>query len=437
MAPPRSSRRLVLAVLAAGLGAATLPLQADAPPVYAIKGARIVPVSGPPLERGTVVVRDGLIEAVGAEITPPGDARIVEGKGLTVYPGLIDASSEIGLPAPPPTPGTAGGEDGGNLRSFFRVADTVTDGSPAAVTARQAGVTAVLSVPNRGIFAGQSAVLSLNGDRATTVVRTPVAMHTRFVGTGSREYPNSLMGIIAYVKQGLLDARRYREAWEVYRRDPRNLRRPETDRSLEALLPVIEGKQPLVLPGNSVPEVQRALRLGEEMGIKVWLSGAAESGTVAASLRERNVPVLLSLKFPGRPADAGPDSDESLRSLRRRVEAAKCAGQLEQAGVRFAFGSAGASPQDFVRNAGKTVKAGLSSEAALRALTLSAAELLGVAQQLGSIEEGKVANLVVTDGDLFAEKTRVRHVFVDGKLFTGAPATPAPAPTAPNEEDDH
>jgi len=438
MAPLRPPRPLVLAVLAIGICAAGLPLQADAPPVYVIKDARVVPVSGPPLERGMVIIRDGLIEAVGPDLTPPGDARIVEGKGLTVYPGLIDASSEIGLPAPPPTPGTASSDEGGNLRSFFRVADTVTDGAAAAITARQTGITTVLAVPNRGIFAGQSAVLSLNGDRATTVVRTPVAMHARFVGTGSREYPNALMGILAYVKQGLLDARRYREAWEVYRRDPRKLRRPETDRSLEALVPVVEGKLPLVLPGNSVPEVQRALRLGEEMGVKVWLSGAGESGTVAASLKERNVPVLLSLKFPDRPTDAGPDSDESLRSLRRRVEAPKCAAQLEQAGVRFAFGSAGATPQDFVKNAGRTVKAGLASEAALRALTLSAAELLGVDQQLGSIEQGKVANLIVTDGDLFAEKTRVRYVFVDGKLSTGAPAPPMAAPTpAANEKDDH
>jgi imidazolonepropionase-like amidohydrolase len=413
--------------VAAGLAASSLPLRADAPPVYAIKEARIVPVSGPVLERGTVVIRDGRIEAVGADLAVPGDARIVEGKGLTVYPGLIDAVSELGLPGTPPTPGTPGTEEGGNLRSFFRVADTVTDGGAAAITARQAGVTTVLAIPNRGIFAGQSAVLSLNGDRTTTIVRTPVALHTRFVGTGSREYPNSLMGVLAYVKQGLLDARRYRETWEVYRREPRQLRRPETDRSLDALLPVIEGKLPLVLPGNTVPEVQRALRLGEEAGVKVWLSGGAESGTVAASLAAKKVPVLLSLKFPDRPADPGPDNDESLQSLRRRVEAPKCAAQLEQAGVRFAFGSAGASPSDFVRNAGRTVKAGLASEAALRALTLSAAELLGVEQQLGSIEDGKVANLVVTDGDLFAEKTRVRHVFVDGKLYAGAPFT---APTA-------
>jgi imidazolonepropionase-like amidohydrolase len=422
--------RLALAVLASGVAAA-VPLRADAPLVYAIKDARIVPVSGPPLEHGTVVIRDGLIQSVGEDVTPPGDARIVDGKGLTVYPGLIDASSEIGLPAAPAagTPMSTPEEGSGTQRAFFRVADTVTDGGAAATSARQAGITTVLAVPNRGIFAGQSAVLNLNGDRATTLVRTRVAMHARFVGTGSREYPNALMGILAYVKQGLLDARRYREAWEIYRREPRQLRRPETDRALEALVPVVEGKLPLVLPGSTAPEVQRALRIGEELGVKVWISGATESGKVAAELQAQKVPVLLSLNFPARPAET--DNEEALRLLKRRVEAPKCAGQLAQAGVPFVFGSAGASPQDFVKNAGRSVKAGLAPETALRALTLSAAELLGVDQQLGSIEPGKVANLVVTDGDLFNEKTRVRHVFVDGKLYAGASAAPAAAaPTA-------
>jgi imidazolonepropionase-like amidohydrolase len=159
----------------------------------------------------------------------------------------------------------------------------------------------------------------------------------------------------------------------------------------------------------------------------VWISGATESGKVAAELQAQKVPVLLSLNFPARPAET--DNEEALRLLKRRVEAPKCAGQLAQAGVPFVFGSAGASPQDFVKNAGRSVKAGLAPETALRALTLSAAELLGVDQQLGSIEPGKVANLVVTDGDLFNEKTRVRHVFVDGKLYAGASAAPAAAAT--------
>ncbi|MGV3719817.1 MAG: amidohydrolase, partial [Actinomycetota bacterium] len=168
LAHPPPAGRAAVALLGAGLAALALPLSADAPAVYAIRDARIVPVSGPTLERGTVVVRDGLIEAVGESISIPGDARIIDGKGLTAYPGLIDASSELGLPAAPAA-GTP--NEGGSFRSFFRVAETATDGGVAAAAARQAGITAVLSVPNRGIFAGQSAVLSLNGDRSTTVVR--------------------------------------------------------------------------------------------------------------------------------------------------------------------------------------------------------------------------------------------------------------------------
>jgi len=438
-APPAA--RLAVAVLAAALAAHALPLSADPPAVYAIRDVKIVPVSGPALDRGTVVVRDGLIEAVGATVSIPGDARVVDGKGLTVYPGLIDASSDMGLPAAPTaTPGApaAAPDEGGTFRSFFRVADTVTDGGPSANTARQSGITAVLSVPNRGIFAGQSALLSLNGDRSTTVVRSPVALHVRFAGSGGREFPNSLMGILAYVKQGLADAARYREAWEIYRGHAGKLRRPETDRSLEALVPVIEGRLPLVLPGGTAVEVQRVMRLAaEHPGIRIWLSGGGGSAVAAVDLRRANVPVLLSVNYPGRPSD--PEAEESLLALRRRVEGPKTAVELVKAGVQFAFSSSGASPPDFLRNVRWSVRAGLTEETALRALTLSSAEVLGVEQQLGSIEPGKIANLVVTDGNLFDEKTKVRHVFVDGKHYTpGAPTAPAGNPTPAAEiEDDH
>lgn len=432
-AHPPPATRAAAALLGAGLAASALPLSADPPAVYAIRDAKIVPVSGPTLEHGTVVVRDGLIEAVGENVSIPGDARIIDGKGLTAYPGLIDASSELGLPAPPAA-GTP--DEGGSFRSFFRVAETATDGGIAAAVARQAGVTAVLSVPNRGVFAGQSAVLSLNGDRSTTVVRAPVALHVRFAGAGGREFPSSLMGILAYVRQGLADAARYRESWEIYRRDPRKLRRPETDRSLEALIPVIEGRMPLVLPGGTAPETQRALKVAEQSKVRIWLSGGGGSGAVAAELKRANVPVLLSVNYPARPTD--PEAEESLLALRRRIEGPKSAVDLERVGVRFAFASGGAPTAQFVRNVGWSVRAGLSADAALRALTLSSAELLGVEQQLGSIEPGKIANLLVTDGDLFGEKTKVRHTFVDGKHYpAGAPDAPTIVPTPAAEEDGH
>lgn len=421
---------------------------AEAPPVYAIRGARIVPVASAPIESGTVLIRDGLIEAVGPESVVPADAQVIDGKGLTVYPGLIDASSDIGLPAaatPAPASPTGGGggrraaaaapaaaETVENMSSYVRVADVLSDGGARAEAARQAGITTVLTVPGRGIWAGQSALVNLNGDRATMVVRSPVAMHLRLSSTGGfREYPSALMGLFAYVKQSVLDARRYREVWETYRQNLRSLRRPETDRGLEALVPVVEKQLPLVVPGNSPPEVMRALRLAEAADLRIFLSGGSQAGKVAGELKSRDIPVLVSLRFPEKPRDTDPESEESLKTLETRVDAPRNAAALQKAGVRFAFISDGLTPQEFVRNAGRAVKSGLPTDAALRALTLSAAQILGADEQLGSIEKGKIANLVVTDGDLFNEKTKVRYVFVDGRKWDGAAETPRARPAAP------
>jgi imidazolonepropionase-like amidohydrolase len=433
----------------------------DEPPVFAIRDARIVPVSAAPIEKGTVVVRDGLIEAVGAEVSIPPDAWILDGKGLVVYPGLLDAGSDIGLPAaaaeptplaagppgrarrtappaaPPATPPVTSQpaatlEETSSMNTFVRAADILTDGGARAEAARRAGITTVLTVPNRGIFLGQSALVNLNGEKSTMVVRAPVAMHLWLASSGGfREYPSSLMGILAFVRQAFLDARRYQECWETYDRNLRALRRPETNRALEALLPVAQKKMPLVIPANTAPEILRAIRLAEENDVRPILSGGAEAWKVGSLLKEKAIPVLVSLNFPEKPRDENPDADESLRQLQRRADAPKNPGELQKAGVAFCFFSDGlASPRDFLRNAARAVKAGLPADAALRAMTLSAAEILGAPEQLGSIEKGKIANLVVADGDLFAATTRLRYIFVDGKKHDVAAEPPRPRGSA-------
>lgn len=406
------------------------------PAVWAIRNARVVPVAGAAIDKGTVVVRDGLIEAVGVDVPVPGDARVIDGQGLVVYPGLIDALSDIGLPSTAVSaPAAPGGRGGGapavaasagepvtNLNSHVRASDLITDGGARAEAARNAGFTTVLAAPGRGVFSGQSALVNLNGDRATMLVRSPVAMHIRMAsaggGGGQRVFPGALLGVIAYLRQGLLDARRYEESWDIYNKNVRALRRPETDRALEALVPVLHRQIPVVIPGSTPTEVERAIQLADEFNLSLILSGAGEGPKVIDLLQAKRVPVLLSLKFPEAPKDAHPDSEESLRDLQRRAEAPAAAAALARANIRFAFTTEGlAAPKDFVKSAGRAVKAGLSPEAALRAMTLTPAELFGAQEQLGSIEKGKIANLLVTDGDLFAEKTKVKYVFVDGSRF--------------------
>jgi hypothetical protein len=238
------------------------------------------------------------------------------------------------------------------------------------------------------------------------------------------------MGVIAFVKQTLLDAGRYEAAWRIYEGNP-GAPRPDRNKALEFLQPVVTGNSAVVLPGDTPVEILRILELAEQFKLKLIVSGAGQAGPVAQKLRERNVPVLLSVKFPERDKDSDPEAREELRKLRSRVEAPATAATLARAGVRFAFQSGDAALKDFLRNVGKAVEAGLDRDTALRALTLTPAEFFGVADRIGSIERGKAANLLLATGDIFNPATRVRLVFVDGEKFEIA--EPEPAAGAPGE----
>jgi len=418
--------------------------------VYAITNARIVTVSGPDIEHGTIVVRNGLIAAVGDKVSAPADAKVIDGSGLTVYPGLIDASSNLGLPEPSAAPSPGGGGPGGFVAAQLRAAaaptpagpnstqppglqpevmveDTIKPGGPAIESARNAGITTVLTVPRSGIWMGQSALINLAGETPQEmIVRSPVAMHVGFTPLRFGGFPNSLMGVFAALRQSLLDAQRYAQAQQVYESAPRGTRRPQIDRSLAALIPVLEGKMPVVMYADREREIQRALELGKEFHLRLIIAGGQEAGNLAEELHDRQVPVLLSLNFPRRTTAAVPEGDpESLRVLRQRVAAQQTAGKLAAAHVRFAFQSGGLTNiSDFLANAAKAIENGLPRKEALSALTIRAAEIFGLADRMGSIETGKIANLTVTKGHIFERSMRITNVFIDGREVDLRPATP-------------
>ena len=272
---------------------------------------------------------------------------------------------------------------------------------------------------------GQSALINLAGDTPQQmIVRSPVAMHVSFTPLRSGTYPGSLMGVFSTLRQMMLDAQRYRDSLQIYERAPRGTRRPDTDRSLEALVPVIEGRMPVVTLANSEREIARALDLANEFKLRLIIAGGREADRVAERLAKQNVPVLLSLNLPRRTTAALPEADpEPMRVLRERVEAQQTAGKLAKAGVRFAFESGDLRDiSDLMVNAGRVIENGLTATDALRAFTIWPAEILGVQNQLGSIEAGKNANLTVTRGDLFDRNTRVAHVFIDGRPVEIKPA---------------
>lgn len=404
---------------------------------YAITNARIVTISGPVIERGTIVIRKGLIAAVGAQVNAPADARVIDGTGLTIYPGLIDAHTTLGIPQPPSAPGT--GERRGATAPFSApqlaaaafspyltqpaglqpetlAVDLIQPGGGQIEASRNAGITSALVAPRDGIWIGQSAFINLAGETSQQmIVRSPVALHVGFTPFRGGQYPASLMGVFATLRQMLLDAARLREANQIYARSPRGLRRPEQDKSLLALQPVLSRELPVIMHVNTEREITRALDLAEEFKLRVILSGGLESWKVANRLRD--VPVLLSLNFPKRTTAAAPEADpDPLRILRERVNAPKTAGRLASQRVRFAFQSGSMTNiSDYLANAVKAIEHGLAREEALRALTINAAEILGVADRLGTIEVGKIANLTVTRGDLFDRRPAITYVFIDGQ----------------------
>jgi imidazolonepropionase-like amidohydrolase len=412
---------------------------------YAITNARIVTVSGATIENGTVVLRNGLIDAVGAGVKAPADAQVFDGAGLTVYPGFIDALTNLGLPARQTVvgPGQPGGQQAAAaqsnsnypewLRPETSVSDDLRAGESQFEASRNAGFTTALTVSRDGIFNGRSAVIDLAGDSvAAMVIKTPFAEHISY-STGRGGYPTSLMGAFSALRQMLLDAQRLQEYQRLYAANPRGMKRPDADKSLEALFPVINGQIPVVITANREIEIVRTLDLSKEFNLKTIIAGGQEAWKVADRLKAQNVPVILSLNFPKRSTSASADADpESMETLRLRAETPKGPGRLAQAGIKFVFQSDGARTlTDFFTNAGKAVENGLSRDAAVRAMTLGSAELLGVDNRLGSIDVGKIANIAVIKGDVFGKDRYVTHVFVDGKLFEQKepPKKEAPLPT--------
>ncbi|MDQ3420636.1 MAG: amidohydrolase family protein, partial [Acidobacteriota bacterium] len=255
---------------------------------------------------------------------------------------------------------------------------------------------------------------------------TPVALHIEFPGgVGGDAYPVSLLGVISFLRQSFLDAQH--QQLVALRAAKTAAVRPPYDPALDALQPALNGTLPVIFEVNTAREIMRSLDMAKEFKLTPVISSAAEADQVGGELKARNVRVIYNLNYPTRSRTLTPDADESLSTLEARAHAPKVPGALEKAGVTFAFSATGLrEPRDFVRNAARAVRSGLSADAALRALTLDAAKIAGADARVGSIDKGKIANLVVTNGDLFEEATQIRHVFVDGRMLVleEAPAAP-------------
>jgi hypothetical protein len=273
------------------------------------------------------------------------------------------------------------------------------------------------------LVSGHGSVINLAGDKiGPMVVAAPAGLYMTLGSRGFSSFPGSLMGVIAYFRQLFLDADHYRAASEKYAGNPLGHKRPDYDRALDGVLRA----QRILLPANRLVEIERMAALARDLRRPAVLYGGREAYRAAEALRVNGVPVIVNLQWPERDKDEDPELKESLRTLEMRELAPSGPAVLAKSGVRFAFYSTEMDkPASMWTSLQKAIVAGLSKADALRALTLSAAEIYNIADRTGSIEPGKIANLVVTDGDLFQDRPRVKYVFVDGVKFEPAADTEA------------
>lgn len=427
--------------LAAFAGAAAGPARAQERS-WALTNARIETVTRGTIDRGTILIRDGLIVAAGANVAVPAGYRTLDLAGKTVTPGFIDLTSTLGLPAPsgPAGRGPGGGGGGGGPGAGPRPgsddpppgldpsAEVLSSLHPSAAdlkAARDAGITAVLVAPARGAFRGLSALIPTRDSfDIKTTIKSPVAQHLGYQGAGFGAYPGSLMGVVAFERQTLYDAQRQALLKARYAANPQGMERPALDPGLDALIPVVDGKMPIFVDARREAEIRRASRLAAEFNLRMTVVGAVEGWQALDALRGHGVAVAVN--FPAAAEVTGwsyrgsrrhplADSADAARDAARLIEGNAAA--LHRAGIPFALTSGGTRGADFVANVRKTIAAGLPAGAALAAVTIRAAELAGVASSLGSIEPGKIANLVVANRSPLADSAVVSLVFVDGEAY--------------------
>ena len=424
----------------------SFPALAKTPRIHAIVGARIVVAPGQVIEGGTIVMRDGVITAVGAGVPVPADARVWEGDSLTVYPGLIDA---FVLPAEAPAaagpqgpPGRGRGQQAAAqpsrgaahelsmVRAETRVSEMAPLSKDQTEGLRAAGFAAAQVAPRTGIVRGQSAVVGLGEGTPRDLLVKEDAAQVIALEAAREGYPGSLMGAIAVIRQAFLDAKWYRDALAAYARAPHGVERPETNLAWEALQTVIGGKQPALFVADEMLEVLRAATIAREAGVTAQVVGSGDEYKRVREIAATQVPLIEPVNFPEAPDVSDPDAavEVSTEELRHWNQAPGNPAVLAQNKVTFALTANGLKDVKGFRAAvGKAIERGLTPDQALAAVTTTPARLLGLEGRLGTLAAGKIANLTVTRGDLFSEKGKVAEVWVDGDRYDVADAAGAAA----------
>jgi len=384
-----------------------------------LRNADVHPVTSPAIDGGSVLVVDGKIAEIGQKLAAPKGAKVIDLKGLHLYPGMIDSATELGLTEINSVRETNDVSELGFFKPQLRAAVAVNPASEHIPVTRANGITSVITLPGGGIICGQSSLIHLDGwtneemvlQAASAMVldfpqiqtssgsryRSQAAAPTPFA-EARRRYQVELQRLEDFFEQ----ARRYRQAKAAGTADFR------PDLKFEAMLPVLEGKLPVLIRADRERTIRAAIQFAGKQRIRMILQHGEEAWKVAADLKAKNIPVTLG------PTLRLPEEEDDPYDKPFTIPA-----ELYKAGVKFAFGSFGPTASDHPRNlpyqAAVAVAFGLPYEEALKAVTIRAAEIWGVEEQIGSIEKGKLADLIVTDGDPLETATQVKQMYIRGK----------------------
>ena len=392
---------------------------------FAIVGARIVTVSGATIENGTVVIQNGKIAAVGANAVIPAGAEKIDGKGLSVFPGMIDAATNVGL-----------AEIGQGVNASVDISETGTMNANAKAikginphsshvnVTRVNGITTVMSYPTGGLIAGQAAVINLNGstqDEMAVIREFGLVINFPRISTGGGfgggfgggppvEFSEAVKRRDAQVdelKKLFRSAENYLRAKDAYAKDS-TLPYPAYDIRLEAMAPFIRGEKPVIFTAERERDIRSVAKFVGEMKLKGIIVGGQEAWKAADELKKNNIAVVFTNIYNL------PVRDDDAYDLLFEAPA-----KMQAAGIRYCIstGNGGAEVRDLPYHAGLASAYGLSKEDALRAVTIYPAQILGLGDKLGTIEVGKVANIVVTDGDILEPRTNIKQMFIAGRLI--------------------
>ncbi|MBX2962502.1 MAG: amidohydrolase family protein [Cyclobacteriaceae bacterium] len=405
---------------------------------YAITNVNIIQGPSRKVDMGTVIIRNGVIQNVGKNLAIPADAVVIKADSMYVYAGFIDGYSRAGVVKPKDEPNRERPKDPGNPEpaqaGITPQNDVRTSLNPAEKSVedlRALGFTTAQVVPYGGMLPGSAAIVQLGGSAANDMVLLGNSSFYSELTSAQRVYPSTVIGVMSKYRELYRQASQAKTYESLYASNRAGLERPVNDKILEAFYPVIDKRVPVLFKAERILDVNRVITLQKELGFNVVLGDVKEGWDMINKIKAANARVFLSLDLPDavkeekkddkkeeskKPADAEKESLEK-RKAEAIAQYTAQASVFQKAGVTFGFSTASAKTKDIPANLRRMIAAGLTEDQALAALTTTPAQMLGIGDRVGTVDNGKIANLVITDKSYFNEKSKVRYVFVDGVLY--------------------